>query len=324
MDGKITLEEHFAVPQTLGDSQQHAKGGGWSTLEQRLLDLHDHRLSEMDKHGIALAILSLNSPGIQAIPDPARAIDITRRANDTLAAAIAKRPDRLAGFAALPMQDPEAAGAELTRAVVELGFKGALVNGFSQVRDPETVVYYDNPAYLPFWARVEKLDVPFYLHPRDPLPSREPIYDGHPWFTGSAWAFGVETAMHALRLMGSGLFDRHPRLKIILGHLGEGVPYSLWRLDHRLSVLPRGIPAKRTMTEYFRTHFYLTTSGHFRTPSLLHAMTEMGSERILFSIDYPFEETGDATTWFDEASIPEADRLKIGKLNAAALFKLAT
>ena len=222
------------------------------------------------------------------------------------------------------MQDPEAAEAELTRAVVELGFKGAFVNGFSQVGDAETVAYYDHPAYLPFWARVQELDVPFYLHPRDPLPSREPIYDGHPWFLGSAWAFGVETAMHALRLMGSGLFDRYPRLTIILGHLGEGLPYSVWRLDHRLSVLPRGIPAKRTMTEYLRTRFYLTTSGHFRTPSLIDAMTEMGSERILFSVDYPFEETGDAATWFDEASIPEADRLKIGRLNAAALFKLVT
>ena len=324
MDGKIALEEHFAVPETLGDSREHVRGGGWSILERRLLDLQHHRLSEMEQHGIGLAILSLNSPGIQAIPDPARATAVARRANNTPAAPMPKRPGPPPGFAALPMQDPEAAEAELTRAVVELGFKGAFVNGFSQVGDAETVAYYDHPAYLPFWARVQELDVPFYLHPRDPLPSREPIYDGHPWFLGSAWAFGVETAMHALRLMGSGLFDRYPRLTIILGHLGEGLPYSVWRLDHRLSVLPRGIPAKRTMTEYLRTRFYLTTSGHFRTPSLIDAMTEMGSERILFSVDYPFEETGDAATWFDEASIPEADRLKIGRLNAAALFKLVT
>jgi 2,3-dihydroxybenzoate decarboxylase len=323
MDGKIALEEHFAIPDTLGDSQIHAVGGGWSALEHCLLDVGDRRIAEMDKHGIALAIVSLNSPGIQAIHNRAKAIDVARRANDTLAAAVARRPDRLAGFAALPMQDPEAATAELTRTVLQLGFKGALVNGFSQIDDPETVAYCDDPRYLPFWAEVERLGVPFYLHPRDPLPSREPIYDGHPWFVGSAWAFGAETALHALRLMGSGLFDRHPRLKIILGHLGEGISFSVWRCDHRLSKLPRGIPAKRTMTEYFRTNFWLTTSGHFRTSSLLNAMAEIGSDRILFSVDYPFEDTVDATTWLDEADISESDRLKIGRTNAAALFTLA-
>ena len=133
------------------------------------------------------------------------------------------------------MQDPDAAAAELTRCVRDLGFKGALVNGFSEVGHAGAVVYYDDPAYLPFWAIVEQLGVPFYLHPRDPLASREPIYEGHPWFMGPVWAFGVETALHALRLMASGLFDRHPRLTIILGHLGEGLPYSIWRMDHRLA-----------------------------------------------------------------------------------------
>jgi 2,3-dihydroxybenzoate decarboxylase len=225
------------------------------------------------------------------------------------------------------MQNPEAAAAELTRVVGDLGFKGALVNGFSErhsssVRLQPDVVYLDDPSYEPFWDVVEQLDVPFYLHPRDPLPSREPIYEGHPWFRGSAWAFGAETAMHALRLMASGLFDRHPRLTMILGHLGEGLPYSVWRIDHRLSKSPRGIPARLTMAEYLRSNIYLTTSGNFRTPTLVDAIAEVGADRIMFSVDYPFEDTVDAVKWFDNAEISEDQRRMIGRDNAATVFKL--
>lgn len=324
MTGKIALEEHFALRETLGDSEQYAmsNSGAWDTLSGRLLDLRDQRLSAMDEHGIETSILSLNSPAIQAIPDPAVAVETARRANDVLAEAIAAHPRRLAGFAALPMQDPDAAAAELTRCVRDLEFKGALVNGFSQVGTPDRVVYYDDPAYLPFWATVDALGVPFYLHPRDPLPAREPIYDGHPWFGGPVWAFAAETALHALRLMGSGLFDRHPTLTIILGHLGEGIPYNIWRMDHRLAKSSRGMPAKRKMGDYLRSNFYLTTSGNFRTSTLACAIAEMGVDRILFSVDYPFENTVDATTWFDAAHMSEADRVKIGRTNAATLFKL--
>ena len=322
MIGKIALEEHFALPETLADSTRYASGQSWSLLEQRLLDVHDHRVSEMDAHGIAYAILSLNSPAIQAIADRSHAIEIARRANDVLAEAVARKPDRLAGFAALPLQDPDAAAEELTRAVTQLGFKGALVNGFSQVASSENVMYYDHPAYASFWRRAEELDVPFYLHPREPLASREPIYDGHPWLLGPVWAFAAETAVHALRLMCSGLFDRHPRLTLILGHLGEGLPYNAWRIDHRLRKMPQGIPARRTITEYLRSNVFLTTSGHFRTPTLIDAIAEVGADRVLFSVDYPFEETADAAEWFDNAPITERDRVRIGCENAARLFKL--
>ena len=324
MNDKIALEEHFALRDTLGDSEQYAmsQSGAWDRLSGRLLDLRDERLREMDAHGIERGILSLNSPAVQAIPDPHVAAQTARIANDVLAAAIADHPDRFAGFAALPMQNPNAAIDELTRCVRELAFKGALVNGFSQVGTPDRVVYYDDPAYLPFWATVEKLGVPVYLHTSDPLLSREPIYEGHPWFMGPVWAFAAETSMHALRLMGSGLFDRHPQLTIILGHLGENLPYHIWRTDHRLAKSSRGMPAKRKMGDYLRSNFYLTTSGQFRTSSLMAAIAEMGVDRILFSVDYPFENTVDATTWFDKAEISEADRQKIGRDNAVALFKL--
>jgi 2,3-dihydroxybenzoate decarboxylase len=322
MDGKIALEEHFAMPETIGNVEQYAVAGTGPQLKARLLDFHDQRLAEMDKHGIEFVILSLNSPAIQLISETSRAVEAARRANEILAEAIARRPDRFAGFAALPMQDPDAAIAELIRSVQQLGFKGALVNGFSQVGDPETVVYLDDPRYATFWAKMEELDVPFYLHPREPLLSREPVYEGHPWFMGPAWAFGVETSIHALRLMGSGLFDRHPRLQVILGHLGEGIPYSVWRLDHRIRKHPRGIPARRKMSDYLRDNFYITTSGNFRTQTLIDCMLEVGSDRILFSVDYPFEETIDAAEWFHATSISETDRLKIGRTNAMGLFKL--
>ena len=209
MQGKIALEEHFAIKATLEDS--HVFGAHvWDQLAPRLLDIQDMRLKEMDKHGIEMMILSLNAPAVQAIHDVKRAIAVAREANDALAAEVAKRPDRFAGFAALPMQDPEAAAQELTRCVKELGMVGALVNGFSQAGDPENVLYYDLPQYRPFWRTVAALDVPFYLHPRNPLPSWSRFYKGMQWMSGPNWAFAAETAVHALRLIGSGLFDELP------------------------------------------------------------------------------------------------------------------
>lgn len=319
---KITLEDHIAVPGTLLDSERYFTPAVWQTMQSRLLDIRETRLREMDRHGIETMILSLNSPGIQGVYDAKRAIDLAREANDYMAAEVTRNPARFQGFAALPMQDPDAAARELERCVRDLGFRGAMVNGFSQSGTEDSAVYYDLPQYLPFWETVEKLGVPFYLHPRDPLASRQQHYEGHPWFLGSAWAFGVETSIHALRLMGSGLFDRYPGLTIILGHLGEGLPYNIWRIDHRISRTPRGIPATKKMAEYLRSNFFLTTSGNFRTQTLLAAISELGADRILFSVDYPFEDIGEGADWFEQASINEADRLKIGRTNAVRLFRL--
>jgi gamma-resorcylate decarboxylase len=267
-------------------------------------------------------ILSLNAPAVQAIPDPARANEIARRANDFLAKEVARRPERFQGFAALPMQDPDMASRELERCVKELGFRGALVNGFSQLG--ERTLYYDLPQYRPFWGVVEALDVPFYLHPRNPLPRDSAIYEGHRWLMGPAWAFGQETAVHALRLMGSGLFDQYPRLQIVLGHMGEGLPFSIWRVDYHNAWVkfPQPYPAKKKIGEYFSQNFHITTSGNFRTQSLIDAILEIGADRILFSTDWPFENIDHAAVWFDAADISEPDRLKIGRSNAVELFKL--
>jgi gamma-resorcylate decarboxylase len=324
MKGKIALEEHFAIPETLQDSAGFVPGDYWKELSARILDIHDRRLREMDAHGIDMMLLSLNAPAVQAIPDIRKASEMARRANDYLAAEVAKRPDRFQAFAALPMQDPEQAARELIRCITELGFKGALVNGFSQAGDGSEVLYYDLPRFRPFWAEVERLAVPFYLHPRNPLPQHAAIYDGHPWLLGPTWAFGQETAVHALRLMGSGLFDEHPRLTIILGHMGEGLPISMWRVDNRNGwvKLPKAHPAKRPLSYYFHNNFFITTSGNFRTQSLIDSIMEIGADRILFSTDWPFENVDHAANWFDTAAISERDRQKIGRLNSEQLFGL--
>jgi gamma-resorcylate decarboxylase len=324
MEGKIGLEEHFAIPETLNDSRGFFPDKIWAELQERLLDLHGKRLKLMDAHGIEMMLLSLNAPVIQAIPDVKAADALARKANDYLAEEVRKRPDRFQGLAALPMQDPELAIKEMRRCIKDLGFKGVLVNGFSQVGDKDTTVYYDLKQYWPFWEEVERLDVPFYLHPRNPLPPDAKIYDGHPWLLGPTWAFGQETAVHALRLMGSGLFDQYPKLAIVLGHMGEGLPFSMWRVDNCNAWVPNrhNYPAKKKIADYFAANFHITTSGNFRTQALINTMLEIGADRIMFSTDWPFENIDHAAIWFDAATISEDDRLKIGRTNAVKLFKL--
>jgi 2,3-dihydroxybenzoate decarboxylase len=324
VQGKIGLEEHFATADTIGDSKVFMPERLWPLVRERLLEFQDRMLEQMDRHGIEMMLVSLNAPAVQAIADAKRAVEVARTANDALAERMARRPGRFAGFAALPLQDPDAAARELTRCVAELGFVGALVNGFSQGPGEDEALYYDLPQYRPFWEVVARLDVPFYLHPRNPLPSWTPIYRGHPWLYGPTWAFAAETSAHALRLMCCGLFDERPRLKIVLGHLGENLPYSLWRIDNRNRWMaePPKYPARKTIAEYFRNNFWVTTSGNFSTPTLRNAVEELGAEHVMFSADYPFEDIGEAAEWFDAAPLSEADRHRIGRTNAIELFKL--
>jgi predicted TIM-barrel fold metal-dependent hydrolase len=324
MPGKVGLEEHFATAETLEDSRGFLGDHVWPELRGRLVDFAGQRLAAMDAGGVEMMVVSLNAPAVQAIPDPAHADEVARRANDALAEQVVRRPDRFAGLAALPMQDPDLAIRELRRCVTELGFCGALANGFSQVGTVDTAIYYDLPQYWPFWAELERLAVPFYLHPRNPLPAWSQIYEGHAWLLGPTWAFGVETATHALRLMGSGLFDRYPGIQIVLGHMGEGLPFSMWRVDHRngWSKSPHRCPAKKKMSDYFCSNFHLTTAGNFRSQALINAIHEIGVDRVMFSTDYPFEAVGDAADWFDTAPISEPDRIRIGRQNAIRLFRL--
>ena len=269
-----------------------------------------------------MMILSLNSPAIQSIYDPKRAAELSRKANDELADAITKAPDRFRGFAALPLQDPDLAIEELHYAIDELGFVGVLANGYSQIGSEDNYLYLDDPLYRPFWAEMEKMDVPFYLHPREPMPCNAHTLDGHYWIHGAPWAFGVETATHTLRLMCSGLFDEYPKLRIVLGHLGEGLPFLIWRAQNHLDKRRRGLPAQKPLPEYLNENVWVTTSGQFTLPPLVCTMMQMGADRIMFATDYPFEEVSDACVWFDGLQISETDKKKIARDTANEFFKL--
>ena len=318
--GKIALEEHFDFPATA--SASYAARGS-PEFQRQIQDLGSGRIAEMDRGGVEVCILSLVGPGIQAITNPRQAVEVARQANDHLAENIAKNPKRLRGFAALALQDPQGAAQELTRSIKDLGFCGALVNGFTQSGQTDSISFYDMPQFRDFWATLQQLNVPLYLHPRSALPAHQPAYQGHPWLTGSIWGFTAETSIHALRLTGSGLFDDYPKVKLILGHLGEGLPCNIWRIDNRISRTLADRPkAKHPIGHYLRVNFYITTSGNFRTQTLTEVMLEVGSDRILYSVDFPFEDMGIAAEWFDRAPLSEADRLKIGRSNAQQLFRL--
>jgi 2,3-dihydroxybenzoate decarboxylase len=326
MEGKIALEEAFLLP-GFGDYGPGFRPGGHrpERLEQtkrRIYDVEEERLEAMDKAGIELSVLSFTAPGVQGEPDARRAVELARRLNDELAAIVARHPGRYAGFASLPLQDPEAAAAELDRAVRELGFVGAIVNGFTNLGDEETALYYDDLRFEPFWSQLEALGVPVYLHPRMGVPSQQRVYDGHPELLGAAWAFGVDTATHVLRLVSGGVFDRHPRARLILGHLAELLPFAIWRLGYWLVERSCGIELEHEAAYYLRHNLYATTSGFFATRPLQLTLEEMGVDRVLFSVDYPYNDTLEASSWFDAAEIDEATRTMVGRANAVRLLGL--
>ena len=325
MKNKIALEEHFAIEGAKKYKNDVMDAPTFAEVNRRLFDTESLRIEAMDKAGIELSILSFYSPGIQAETDPDVAVEASKRANDFLCEkVIARHPDRYAGFAAVPLQAPEAAADELERCVKQLGFKGALINGFSNIRDENTGEYTDEPKFEVFWAKVAELNVPLYLHPRDPLPNQLRIYEGHPELLSAAWAYGVETSIHALRLITSGLFDRYPGVNVIIGHLGETLPFAMWRVQHIINRRDMCKDLQKDISSYLSDNFFITTSGLFRTQTLLNTMSEVSSDRILFSTDYPYESAEEAAEWFDNCPISEPDRVKMGRENAVKLFNLTT
>lgn len=326
MDGKIALEEAFL----LADWGAYGPGfrpGGFDgdRLERTARRVHDvgqERLEAMDRAGIERSVLSFTAPGVQVEVDPRRAVEVARVFNDELAAIVAEHPDRYSGFAAVPLQDPQAAVRELERAVRELGFVGAIVNGYTNLGDRETARYYDDAPYDDFWSCVEELDVPLYLHPREGIPSQQKVYEGHPELQAAAWAFGVDTATHALRLVTGKVFDRHPRAQVVLGHLAEMLPFAAWRIDYWLHARSCGVELDHDLAYYLRHNFHATTSGFFATRPLELTIEAMGVERVLFSVDYPYNDTIEASSWFDAAPIDEQVRMKVGRTNALQLLGL--
>ncbi|CAB5713120.1 Predicted metal-dependent hydrolase of the TIM-barrel fold [Delftia tsuruhatensis] len=315
---KIAFEEHFMAPGFERYSKAFLQFIAPETAEElgrRLADIDSLRLQEMDRAGIALTILSQTGPGVQGEPDRATAIRSAAQNNDYLASRIARHPTRFAGFAALAMQDPKAAATELERAVTQLGFKGALVNGHTQG------AYYDDPACDVVWERLQALEVPLYLHPID-FPCIPQTLAGHPEIQGAAWGWGVETASHALRLLFGGVFDRFPGLRIVLGHMGEGLPFQRWRLDSRFAAYPFGVQLQRRPSEYIGSNILITTSGVCSHAALAGAIAEMGAEAVMFSVDYPYESTEVAAAFIESAPLDEATRALVCHGNAERLFKL--
>jgi 2,3-dihydroxybenzoate decarboxylase len=314
---KIALEEHFLSPgfedywqTTAGDMAPEI----YRQAAARLTDFGEQRLAMMDRGGIARAVLSIAGPGVQIERDTATAVKRARASNDFLAEEIRKRPDRYAGFAHLPMQDAQAAAAELERAIRELGLVGAMINGHTHAR------YLDHPALYPFWEQADALGAVIYLHPADP-PAAMPVLDGTKGLKRATWEWGVETGSHALRLVFGGHFDRFPRATLALGHLGEMMPYLLWRFDSRAVFY--AVKLKRRPSDYIRDNMVMTISGMFSPEPLMCAIAALGHARILFATDYPFEPPDEASAFMERVALADDVRNDICFNNAARLLRLS-
>jgi 2,3-dihydroxybenzoate decarboxylase len=314
----VALEEHY------WDAEVSRLSPGYETSRvgrqlQELFDFDDIRLAEMDAAGVDVQVLSLGAPSLQRMTGQA-AVDLARRANDRLAENVRRRPDRFAAFCALPTDAPEAAADELERCVKDLGFCGAMVHGLSNGE------FLDRPRFWPIFARASQLKVPIYLHPAMPDATVSNAYyadyaQAFPMVMRPAWGFTVETATLAIRLILSGVFETHRDLQFILGHMGETLPYQLWRIDQALARPGQDAIQFRKL---FCEHFHITTSGHFSTPALHCAMMEIGMDRIMFSIDWPFVKNEPAMDWIRTLQLNDVDLAKLLHGNARRLLSLRT
>ena len=294
-------------------------------VKKRLSDI-DLRVEAMNKANITLTVVSLTMPGIEGIFDTSTAVDVARKTNDETHRlyTTGRYAERFRAFGCVAMQDPVAAAVEAERCIQVLGFVGILINGYCNVGGPETVQYLDEPQCEPFWAKLEELDVPLYLHPRIPTPGQLRIFKGYEFLAGSPWAFGVETATHTIRLMISGLFDRHPNLKIILGHCGEGLPFSIARIDHRIRHFqPHHAKCKLRMQEYWDRNFWITTAGVTSEAAFAATLKSCGEERLMWSVDYPYEDYEEVGDWFESLEMSDNSRAKIGWENCRKLLRIA-
>lgn len=320
----IPVEEACLPRELLPDWERALGKQFFPAVRDLLTDIDGKRLEEMDEFGIEMAVLSLTVPGPQGEPDPVVAADMARRGNDALASRIAQHPARFAGLGTVSMHDTDTACAELERAVRELGLSGVLVNGSQTITADFEQRFYDDRRYEDFWATAEELGVPVYLHPALIRPGSARARDlaGFDWLRDAAWAWGSATGLHALRIITSGVFDRHPRAQLVIGHNGEHIVSDLWRIDNRIRRQPVGCPAARPVSSYFATNVHITTSGEFGDNGLRHIIAEVGADRVLFAVDYPYEDNGEGTHWFASAPVSDIERSAIGRENAISLFRL--
>jgi predicted TIM-barrel fold metal-dependent hydrolase len=313
----IALEEHYATTSFLQGA------GDWLAGQQRwtdpLCDLGEARIAAMDTASIDLAVLSLTAPGVEQL-DAADATYLARDTNDELAAAVSRHPDRFAGFAAVPINAPDAAVAEIERAIRQLGFLGAVINGHSQGR------YRDDMFFDPVVECIAALEVPIYLHPTFPPPAvTRACYAGlHPRVSFAlstvGWGWHIDTATHLLRLILGGVFDRHPNLQVIVGHMGEATSFMLPRFDATLSTELTGL--NHRVSDYLRTNVHYTFANFNDRATFENLRTHVGAQRIAFSTDYPFGSMHDARTFLDDLALTRTEREAISFANAEALLRI--
>ncbi|ORY67512.1 2,3-dihydroxybenzoic acid decarboxylase [Pseudomassariella vexata] len=342
MLGKIALEEAYEMAGMEAKSAREAELYIHPKDRERYMsqisDLNDKRVKLADEHGIGYTIVSLTVPGIQGIADQAEAEARANEINNWAYEQIKSKPDKLGAFATLSMHDPVQAGQELRRCVKDLGFHGALLcNWQHSGPNGETYLFYDQPQYDAFWKVVTELDIPVYIHPSAPADVIfEKLYLQRKYLIGPPLSFANAVSLHLMGMITNGVFDRHPKLKIIVGHLGEHIPFDFWRINHWLEDVERPIAkaqgnvmCEKTIYHYFKTNIWVTTSGHFSTATLQYVINEIGADRVLFSVDYPYETIENCCAWWDG----EADAVKkavggvenykkIGRENAKALLKL--
>jgi uncharacterized protein len=320
----ITLEEHFASPGFLDGPGRELKeqaskfGPSAAKLFERLTDVGEKRIAEMDEAKVDMQVLSLTSPGTEQL-DAAEAISLAREANEFLGAAVKKNPTRFGGFATLPTAAPDKAADELERAVREYSFKGAVINGHNQGR------YLDDRFFWTIFERAEALNVPIYLHPtKPPKPVLESWYAGFSptvsdMFAGPGWGWHIETAVHVIRLVLGGVFDQYPKLQVVIGHMGEALPFMLQRLD----VMPMAMTKlNRPISAYLREDVHYTFSGFNFTPTFLELLLQVGIDRIMFSADHPYGSMAAARAFLDQLPVSSSDRERIAHGNAERLFGL--
>ncbi len=319
----VAIEEHFLTPlyrEKVAANEyrnfyltSRGRQMGHDIIEENL-ELGASRLAQMDAHGVDVQVLSFGSPGPQAFGAEV-AIPMARDANGRLHAAVKAHPARFAGFAALPTADPRAAVDELERCVTKLGFKGAMIHGHQRGE------FLDGKKYWPIWERAERLGVPVYLHPALPHPDAVKAYfDGYEELARAPWGFAVDTSCHFLRLVFAGVFDAYPRLKIILGHLGEGLPFAMHRMNEHSWAAAKRRGLKKQPLEYLRDNLVVTTSGNWFEPAFVCTLLALGADNILFAIDWPYEANKTGMEFLRALSISDADKEKIAHRNAERIL----
>jgi predicted TIM-barrel fold metal-dependent hydrolase len=326
---RIATEEAFATPQQLEairglmsrtqDYHPDTWLGGMQTkglISERLLDLEGERLKIMDQSGIDVALLAMTSTGVQQF-EADEAARIAQNGNDLLAEAIRRHPTRYAGLATIPVQDPARAVKEMERAITKLKFNGVMINSHTNGE------YLDEEKYWPILEAAAGLDAAIYIHPRAPGPAMREAYRRYQ-LEHAIWGYAVEVGLHAVKLMMSGVFDRWPNLRVVIGHMGENIPYALYRMDWMHSHFSFDRPKLQlTPGEYFKRNFWITTSGVNWLPALKFCIEVLGADRIMWAVDYPYQETVEATKWLDDAPISADDKAKLFHKNAEHVFRLA-